>query len=58
MKVKLLQNMVGIAYGHNKGDVIDCNAEEAQRFIDTGVAEAVRQPTQSKKPPKVESGAK
>ena len=40
-KVKLLTSMAGIDFSHNVGDVIDCNAAEAQRFIDAGIAEAV-----------------
>jgi len=41
MKVKLVQSLAGIAYSHNAGDIIDCNAEEAKRFIDAGIAVAI-----------------
>lgn len=40
-KVKLLTSMAGIDFSHNEGDVIDCNASEAKRFIEAGIAEPV-----------------
>lgn len=43
-KVKLLTSMAGIDFSHNAGDVIDCNAAEAQRFVAAGIAEAVAAP--------------
>lgn len=43
-KVKLLTSMAGIDFSHNAGDVIDCNAAEAQRFLKAGIAEAVAAP--------------
>ena len=43
-KVKLLTSMAGINFSHNVGDVIDCNAAEAQRFVAAGIAEAVAAP--------------
>ena len=41
MKVKLLTSMAGIDFSHNAGDIIDCNEEEAKRFIESGTAEPV-----------------
>lgn len=38
-KVKLLTSMAGIDFSHNIGDVIDCNAAEAERFVAAGIAE-------------------
>lgn len=61
MKVKLLQSMAGIAFSHNAGDIIDCNAEEAKRFIDAGIAEPVTKKGKKEradKSPKVEKAAK
>ncbi len=43
-KVKLLTSMAGIDFSHNQGDVIDCNAAEAKRFVEAGIAEAVAAP--------------
>ena len=43
-KVKLLTSMAGIDFSHNQGDVIDCNASEAERYIRAGIAEALAAP--------------
>jgi hypothetical protein len=43
-QVKLLTSMAGIDFSHNEGDIIDCNAAEAKRYIDAGIAEAVSAP--------------
>jgi len=40
-QVRLLTSMAGIDFSHNRGDVIDCNDAEAQRFIAAGIAEPV-----------------
>lgn len=40
-KVRLLTSMAGIDFSHNMGDEIDCNAAEAKRFIEAGIAEAI-----------------
>lgn len=47
-KVKLLTSMAGIDFSHNAGDLIDCNAAEAQRFIAAGIAEAISAPKKEK----------
>ena len=47
-KVRLLTGMAGIAFSHNRGDVIDCNEAEAARFIASGIAEAVDAPKASR----------
>ena len=44
MKVKLLTSMAGIDFSHNAGDTIDCNDEEAKRFIEGGIAEPIVTP--------------
>jgi len=43
-KVRLLTSMAGINFSHNAGDEIDCNAAEAKRYIDAGIAEAIEAP--------------
>lgn len=40
-KIKLLTSLAGISFSHNAGDIVDCNAEEAARYINAGIAEAV-----------------
>ena len=40
MKLKLLCDMAGIQYSHNKGDIIEVNdVDAAKRYIENGVAE-------------------
>ncbi len=36
--------MAGINFSHNAGDEIDCNAAEAKRYIEAGIAEAIEAP--------------
>jgi hypothetical protein len=36
--------MAGISFSHNAGDEIDCNAAEAKRYIEAGIAEAIEAP--------------
>lgn len=43
-KVRLLTSMAGISFSHNAGDEIDCNAAEAKRYIEAGIAEAIEAP--------------
>lgn len=43
MKVKLLISRAGVSFSQNRGDEIEVNAEEAQRMIDAGQAELVRE---------------
>lgn len=43
-KVRLLTSMAGINFSHNAGDEIDCNAAEAKRYIERGIAEAIETP--------------
>ncbi len=43
-KVRLLTSMAGINFSHNAGDEIDCNAAEAKRYIEAGIAEAIEAP--------------
>jgi len=40
-KVRLLTSMAGVDFSHNAGDEIDCNAAEAKRFIENGIAEPI-----------------
>ena len=40
-KVKLLTSMAGISFAHNAGDEIECDEEQALRFIKAGIAEPV-----------------
>ena len=43
-KVKLLTSMAGINFSHNVGDIIEMSDEQAVRFVDAGIAEAVDAP--------------
>lgn len=43
-KVRLLTSMAGINFSHNAGDEVDCNAAEAKRYIEAGIAEAIEAP--------------
>lgn len=51
MKIKLIISRVGADFVQNAGDVIEVSVEEAQRIIDAGQAELVRE----KKPEKAVS---
>jgi hypothetical protein len=43
VKVRLLVNRAGIDFTQSNGDVVDVSDAEAQRLIDSGQAEAVRE---------------
>lgn len=61
MRIRLLTGMAGIDFSHNAGDEIDCNAAEAKRFIDAGIAEALTAPAKVERAvskTKVEKAAK
>lgn len=42
MKVKLLTSLAGVNFAHSAGDEYECSADEGQRLIDKGMAEAIR----------------
>jgi hypothetical protein len=40
MKVKLLVSRAGVGFSQNVGDVIEVDADEGERLLDRGMAEA------------------
>jgi hypothetical protein len=62
MKLKLLQSMAGIEFSHNRGDIIEvANNDEAQRYIERGIAEPVEETkieTATKKTPEKKTAVK
>jgi hypothetical protein len=43
MKIKLLTSMAGVDFSHDCGDQIEVNDATAIRYIEAGIAEAVRE---------------
>jgi hypothetical protein len=42
MKIKMLTSMAGVDFAHNKDDVVEYPDATAIRYIEAGIAEAVK----------------
>lgn len=40
-QVKLLTSMAGVDFSHNAGDVIEVSEDQAKRYVEAGIAEAL-----------------
>lgn len=60
MKVRLFTCLSGSRGTFNRGDEYECGADEAQRLVDAGFAELIREPRieRAVKRPKAEKAAK
>jgi hypothetical protein len=60
MKIRMLTSMAGTNFSHNRGDEVEYPDAIAQRYVDAGIAELVREEMVERavSKPKVEKAVK